>query len=831
MGITAFILSIAEIFKKEIEGGIGIVINKNLKLWSYLKEWGLIKLRPQSSFDEIYNHTLYELHNNGKDKSIIQLFDLPKVREAFKDQWYRNEKELLSRELDASWHTDPAVVELKNKKFDFPKEMGDFIECFRANVNLTRTVADVEDSQIGKETLSVVKEMRTYLIDGREAQVPLILTLPPPKPEFVVGRDEKIEEVFRKLNGGKDVLLVNGIGGIGKTVVGLEFVRKYRSRFDHVAWIEVATTIPDAFTGNAVLLDSLGLTDLFKEIDPKKLNTDGFRILLARLNNIPGNNLLLIDNANDYSDLLAHRNLFSGMNAKVIFTTRAALDSDISTIRVDELSSSDALKLFQHHYSLADNEKSFAVQLLEKLEFHTLLIELVAKAGRKAGIHVKSLYEMVNEQYIHNQKLNLYKVVTGQYGKESERIKEERLENYIRMTFRKISDLTEDEKKYLRYFSMLPSEEYSIEQLKVFFDLPENEMDLFAEATDRLFHNGWLSRKLLPGGISLKMHSLILDTVVSELKPDAVNAKTVIACFTDKIRFDPTRDNPIEKFQWIKFGDHILEKIPKDHNSSTALLKNELALLCSQRGEYQKACTYLEDALKSYTLNFGENHPEVAIVQSNLALVYQDLGDYEKARDLLEKALKSDLKNFGELHPNVARSQSNLATVYKDLGDYEKARDLLEKALKSDLKNFGEFHPTVAVSQSNLATVYKALGDYEKARDLLEKALKSDLKNFGEFHPTVAVRQSNLALVYQALGDYEKARDLLEKALKSDLKNFGELHPNVAIRKWNLGTVYIQLNDKRKAKELIGQAYDIFLKKLGREHPHTVNCKQWLDSL
>jgi tetratricopeptide (TPR) repeat protein len=103
--------------------------------------------------------------------------------------------------------------------------------------------------------------------------------------------------------------------------------------------------------------------------------------------------------------------------------------------------------------------------------------------------------------------------------------------------------------------------------------------------------------------------------------------------------------------------------------------------------------------------------------------------------------------------------------------------------------------------------------------------------NFGENHSEVAIVQSNLALVYQDLGDYEKARDLLEKALKSDLKNFGELHPNVAIRKWNLGTVYIQLNDKRKAKELIGQAYDIFLKKLGREHPHTVNCKQWLDSL
>ena len=222
-----------------------------------------------------------------------------------------------------------------------------------------------------------------------------------------------------------------------------------------------------------------------------------------------------------------------------------------------------------------------------------------------------------------------------------------------------------------------------------------------------MWKKGWVTREKETG--KYRCHQLIQEVIRYQFPPTEENCVDIIQGIGSLLSIGQSKDNPIEKFPLIIYGEAILSHIEGDGK-------------------------------------------EISELKNNLALIYHALGRYEDGEQLLEAALKSDRTNFGDQHPNVARSSSNLAAIYQALGRYEEAAQLLEVALQSYQKNFGKQHFIVAISRSNLATVYRDLGRYEDAAQLLEAALESDRKNSGEQHPDVAIRRSNLALVYHDLG-------------------------------------------------------------------------------
>jgi len=355
------------------------------------------------------------------------------------------------------------------------------------------------------------------------------------------------------------------------------------------------------------------------------------------------------------------------------------------------------------------------------------------------------------------------------------------------MTCFDLSRLNEDEIWLLQQFACLPTEFQPYELLEELIQ-PEatKREDVFSETLEELVSKGWLIKE----EDNYKMHRIIGEILQKKIKTKIEHVAPLISRVSAKLKINQTKDNPIDKFKWIPYGNALL--VFADTNIVA---------------------------------------PNIATLLNNLATVLQDLGDYKGAKALLEKATRSAEKNFGEGHPTTAIRYSNLATVLKGLGDYEGAKELLEKATKSNEKSFGETHPHTARSYSNLALVLQDLGDYKGARALLEKATKSVEKNFGESHPATAISYSNLALVLKDLGDYKGAKELLEKATKSVEKNFGESHPTTAIRYSNLAAVLQDLEELDQAKFLSKKAVDIFKNTLPPGHPHIINAEEILKSI
>ncbi|MFN0215448.1 MAG: hypothetical protein ACKVT2_14415, partial [Saprospiraceae bacterium] len=60
-----------------------------------------------------------------------------------------------------------------------------------------------------------------------------------PENRDIVGRTEELAQVRRDLLEGRATVLVNGIGGIGKTTIARKYVERHWDDYQHIAWLTV----------------------------------------------------------------------------------------------------------------------------------------------------------------------------------------------------------------------------------------------------------------------------------------------------------------------------------------------------------------------------------------------------------------------------------------------------------------------------------------------------------------------------------------------------------------------------------------------------------------
>lgn len=628
----------------------------------------------------------------------------------------------------------------------------------------------------------------------------LNLNVPKTHPDDIIGRDQDLKSLHDLLWNNKRAVLVNGLGGIGKTTLVQAFISKYYDAYQHVLWItQNSESIIDDFINSEGLMKNLEIKPSGEE--PALL----FNEIIRKLKAIPEKpNLLIIDNAEQ--SLKNYRDLLPGQPAWHLIITSRETISGFYEQTLNLLKAEEASALFKRHYSHTKITDKEIKELVVEVDFHTLTIEILAKTAQLQRYDAATLKKAIKTDLKANIEL------PGRSGKI------EKIASYLGTIF-SLSQLTGQELWLMKQFTCLPAEFHSYGLLSELLVNKESEQhELLPELLETLHNKGWLLRN--NESDSYKLHRIVSDIIKKQHAITLDDIIILIGEISSRLKLNEL-DNPVDKFTWIPFGKAILTNFEEDESNKIAVLQNNLAFVLKYLGDYQGAKTLLEKAVTSNEKNFGQDHPSVANSYSNLATVLQDLGDYEGAKALLEKAMHSDEKNLGQDHPSTAIRYSNLALVLQGLGDYEGAKTLLEKAVQSDEKSFGQDHPTTAIRYSNLGTVLKDLGEYQQAKTLLEKAMHSDEKNFGKDHPFTTIRYSNLAIVLQDLGDYQGAKTLMEKAVQATEKNFGQDHPDTAIRYSNLATVLRDLGDYQGAKALLEKALRSDEKNFGQDHPTT----------
>ncbi len=380
----------------------------------------------------------------------------------------------------------------------------------------------------------------------------------PLRPNCFIGRETKLKAVhdFLTREMEKNILLISGIGGMGKTTLVQEYIYRegYRNYFQQVINIQVSRNLKQAFI--AVTAAALGIS-LVSLTDPEQQ----LLLVINSLRSCPGKNLFVIDNINeaDKDELVEMQGYFNSTNWKFLITTRTAPDN-FEILYLDELSTSDAYQLFSYHYLPLKADPMETGKLLAFIQQHTLMTELLAKIGKKKGYGIDKLMDNLKKNSYRDTDLQR-RIVIGEHARNTKRLSQDTIHHYILSLFEP-GELKEDYKNILRFFSILPAEDLHIADIKTLCRIDTGLANGFEDDLDELMQCGWLNSKYdgavnySAQHIAYRMHPLIQEVIYEKLTPDIDNCRPLVLTISE-ILSDPGKQS--QKFQ--TYAKSVIHKL------------------------------------------------------------------------------------------------------------------------------------------------------------------------------------------------------------------------------------------------------------------------------
>ena len=194
--------------------------------------------------------------------------------------------------------------------------------------------------------------------------------------------------------------------------------------------------------------------------------------------------------------------------------------------------------------------------LLERVKFHTLVIELLAKAGKANNLSIKHFCKLIEEADFRHPDLQKKELEIGINAESKMLARQAVLENYIDSLFEP-ENLSETKQKILLHFSLFPSsyiDETKIKHLLSFLEIEELENELI-----QLNQFGWLDRSESEDGdnvvIFFRMHPLMQNVVFKRLEAESNSGNFIF--FLTLIH----KENETLASYFTEFAETVLNKI------------------------------------------------------------------------------------------------------------------------------------------------------------------------------------------------------------------------------------------------------------------------------
>ena len=240
----------------------------------------------------------------------------------------------------------------------------------------------VKEKNIIKGNISKVKSFKIgdelhyhyhYPIQPEPLPKELSARVPKISKNKIIGRDAELTDLHQRLFNNKQVVLVNGLGGIGKTTLAQVYLAQYWEQYCHIVWVsQISPNIIEDFISTEGLLKNLHLNDEGK--DQRALFID---IISAFKKIQDGPNLLVLDNG-DHNLAKLYDFLPSQPKWHILATSREEI-AKFDLKELDFLSEDEAVSLFLSHYTRSKINRAEIENLVKAVDFHTLTIEFWQK--------------------------------------------------------------------------------------------------------------------------------------------------------------------------------------------------------------------------------------------------------------------------------------------------------------------------------------------------------------------------------------------------------------------------------------------------------------------
>ncbi|XHM67864.1 FxSxx-COOH system tetratricopeptide repeat protein [Streptomyces nigra] len=605
--------------------------------------------------------------------------------------------------------------------------------------------------------------------------------IPPRNPNFT-GREELLDQLHRRLLVEKATAVLphalHGMGGVGKSLLAVEYLYRKMTEYDVVWWISAERTAQISLS-LVELAPRLGLTpgsDASSTVDA---------VLEAlRIGEPYSNWLLVFDNAE--SPETVQRFFPAGGPGNILITSRNPQWASIARpLEVDVFLREESKQLLRLRGPEISDED--ADRLAEALGDLPLAIEQAAAWHAETGMLVDEYLRLLDEK-----RVDLLRGTAP-------------LDNQHPVIAAWNISLDQLETKNPAAYQLLQvCSFYAPEPIAraLFARMPRGsiapELDAALEDPIRL---GQVIREIGRYSLarfnhrnnSLQMHRLVQAALLYRMTEEdratmRRGAHLLLAAN------DPNDPNDINR--WDRYGSlypHVVvsEAVRSQESWVRNLVVNEVIYLL-RWGDYTSGRELARTAYEMWSETLGRDHPQTLLVARWLGFLLFTMGSYQEAADLNASVLDAYRRTMGHDAQDTIDALGNVAIDHRVRGDFAESLTLTESVHQQYLRMLGPDDPETLRAAHNLGVSLRLAGDFARARDVDEMTWNSYVNMYGQDHVDTLRTWLGFILDTRELGEYATAltyhREIVERStalLKADnpLSLSCFRHMAVALRK------------------------------------------------
>jgi tetratricopeptide (TPR) repeat protein len=663
---------------------------------------------------------------------------------------------------------------------------------------------------------------------------------------YFVGRGGLLEQVHAALAGngaGRRIVVLTGMGGIGKTQAALEYVLQHRATYMWILWSSAES--------EAGFLDSLkSLAHALLPATRRVENPSDILAALARWMNESGNTnwLLVVDGADfqkGWTQARLKALLPASKQGKLLVTSQYQDFSafpDAKVLPVDVLSAETAVELLlrlAQRDALSKTERDAAGELARMLGRLPIALEQAAAYVRATGLSFREYKNLLHEYGLPVLPADFDHTTDYQHS----------VQTVCHVALEAVRERSPTAMLLLEFMAFLSAESNCLPPLMI----------LVAPSHGPLFSSlgvvrdpAWISSELLRlvrilhnyslltadhDKATIRVHRVVQMATRGGLTADKRRAhlgswSSILGLFL-KGEANSANWDFIES--WFPHARSVAESVVSEGATGdpAATFLERLSAYLEKHAQYQEAREFAARAVMIRESEVTPARPENYIPYAKslicLAIADHKCNEGDKAIDALNRAIDI-LRDRPEELSSLAAALANLATVYSEQGDFDRAESLLEQVLNDPRLRSAANRKIVFVALTSMALIASKRKDYEKAVVLSGEAVAVLASDADPDKFNLANAYNNHGVMLAKYGRFDEAQANYERALELFRTILPESHPLIANLENNLGYLFFRRGVYGKAMQLIVGSVLRLAKAMGADSPTTQQAaRNYLD--
>lgn len=548
--------------------------------------------------------------------------------------------------------------------------------------------------------------------ESSKEKMPLIFTekaFRPPQEDCLEFREQDRQDILDYLSDGDRLILVYGIGGVGKSTVCSElFYELERKQNRHLAWVTYnGTSLEDDFVTQFYF-------PLQEDVRKKRM-----RYFLE--NEIAEDTIIFVDNLNINENEDPFIQVLNRANCNIICTSRITKYSYFKRKYIDFLSPEKCVKLYKKYAELEisdSKDDDVILEIIQKVGRHTLVIEILGKIAACEKYPPDIILKELEEKGIDMQEM-------ADIG-----FSEDTLSGHLCRIF-PVEKLTQEQRYILAHFAFCPLEDIPVEI--------ENWIGLKNRRSVKvLIQYGWFSERKN----TYYMHPIVREVVKRTCSLSEEDCLVLASSLAEITKYNRNAgvSATLPYYPYLKL---VLDKIKNRIVPSAAWICFNLGTIDRLRNDLNQGLFYFKKALEYWENPLMKRHKDTKYINTRIINIYVQigwcfcqLGDLDWARKWYSKVIHfkgpvSDPELLAQMGNNMGLVEQE---EYRKLKESSAPPDLAEEkfleASRLFEKTISEFckmnkdDEYMALAYSNAGALYMEHGDYEKALAHFQKALK-----------------------------------------------------------------------------------------------------------